>query len=82
MEHMREKDHESWKKIVELNKRSPDDTFTGKDAEHPPNSSHKGSSKEPNGTPPNPPNSGDGNANHNNDRDSDEREPKGAPAAA
>eukprot|EP00973_Karenia_brevis_P002098 284797-Karenia_brevis.AAC.1 len=60
MDHMRENDHNSWKKIVEMNKRSPDDTFTGKDAEHPPNSRHRKTSNGPNGTPPNQ--SGNGNA--------------------
>eukprot|EP00973_Karenia_brevis_P039500 5452314-Karenia_brevis.AAC.1 len=69
MQHMREKDCESWKKIVEAQKRSPDDAFTGKDAEHPPNSKHTKSSKGSNGIPPNdlpPPNANEEGAGKGN----------------
>eukprot|EP00973_Karenia_brevis_P002714 370722-Karenia_brevis.AAC.1 len=60
-----------------MNKRSPDDTFTGKDAEYPPNSRHRKTSNGPNGTPPNQ--SGNGNAN-GSDRNGDGHEPKEDPA--
>eukprot|EP00973_Karenia_brevis_P056336 7836229-Karenia_brevis.AAC.1 len=63
MEHMRKKDNESWKKIVDMNKRSPDDTFTGEDQEHPPNSRHRKPSNGPNGEPPEPPGSGNTEGN-------------------
>eukprot|EP00973_Karenia_brevis_P086804 12037521-Karenia_brevis.AAC.1 len=60
-----------------MNKRSPDDTFTGKDQEHPPNSRHRKPSNGPNGGPPGP--SGNGNAN-GNDRNGSGRTPKEDPA--
>eukprot|EP00973_Karenia_brevis_P008054 1091586-Karenia_brevis.AAC.1 len=73
MEHMRVNDKAAWKKIVDMNKRSPDDTFTGEDPEHPPNSRHRRPSNEPNGTPSNP--SGNGDAS-GSDRNGGGRTPK------